>query len=228
VALSNAAYMAFNYKGFFYNESMGACFNACLLPFFWKKGTFNRVATAMILFSTFLSHKNQPVAVAAVALGALFILEKRFKVLLALPIVAASAGKFITGTAFLAENGRIEVWKDSIHFLRDHFNQWIGSGLGTYYYIGPFLTLKKLHEAFVWLHSDWLQIWFETGWIGLLLATAFFTHTLIKARKNTPLCASLVAFGFFGIANFPLHNAISGLYFLFLIRWALCGEERKA
>lgn len=78
------------------------------------------------------------------------------------------------------------------------FDRLFGTGPGSFVWLS--LCFDKFQEPmFIQMHSDWLQITFELGIIGLALVIAVFVKTT-KAAWNNPssLC------GIFGVAAFML------------------------
>lgn len=73
-----------------------------------------------------------------------------------------------------SEPGRLAFWKGSWHFMQDKVSLWFGSGLGSMLFYGPRIQ-KAIQlvepDGGVWLsmHNDWLQWFFETGIVGVVL-----------------------------------------------------------
>lgn len=223
IAITNAIYMLTSLlwgepSGFLLNPSMSGCFNACVLPFFFYPGKpCKKIPVILLVLSILATHKNQPIALLFLVLGVKLLRRRLWKETLAAIILSVGVGKYLIGKMLFNPEGRTEVWRDSFHFWKDYVNPWFGTGLGTFYFIGPALTAEKYKIGFIWLHSDWLQVLFEMGLVGALLFVAAYIQALCRSWNEHRLFTSLIAFGAFGIANFPMHNPISGFFGLLLI-----------
>lgn len=199
--------------GILLNGSMSGCFAATLFPLFERRERWQRI---LVVISIFTIARSLPIAVFACVVGSFFIFNRRFKfAALGVPLIFA-LGFLLKGKLFLESNGRTIVWHTSFHYFVDHVSLWSGAGLGSFYLIGQALT----NGQFIWLHSDWLQLGFELGVLGLFLIVVMYADALWKARHRVDLFAALVGFGVFGLANMPLRYPLAGLYGAFLLRWA--------
>ncbi len=93
-------------------------------------------------------------------------------------------------------------WKDgSILF---------GKGYGSFILYGPWIQVHQkfsLQAYFIWMHSDWIQILFESGIVGLALSVAVTCQILYRARHRVELLVSIVAFIATMVFQFPWHLA---------------------
>lgn len=215
-----------NYEyGLLLNSSMSGCFNAVALPLFffsgwpkrWNLAYWRFWAVLLVLISILACGRHQPLAVLIVIGGALGVLRGYWKTTLVCSVFALGGGLAYKGMALFDTSGRTTVWRLSMDFWKAHMNHWLGAGLGTYYYLGPYITLKEMHEGYIWLHSDWLQMIFECGFIGLAFMVIFYGSLLWRVRQRNGLFASLIGVGVWGMANFPLHNPISALLVAVLV-----------
>lgn len=209
-------------NGFFANTSMGGCFLAAILPMFFDQDLEANVLLVLFLSFVILSTgKNQPIALFFLSITVFSIRKINFKAAFFAVISCFFVGWGLIGHKFFDPSGRVKVWIASMRFWKEHTNHFLGFGLGTYFYIGPKISLPLMGQSFLWLHSDWLQVVFENGYIGGALVFALFIEALWKSRKNNWLFTSLSVYGSWGIANFPLHNPISGLLGAFLLHSSL-------
>lgn len=70
-------------------------------------------------------------------------------------------------------NHRLVIWEAAWRLLQD--SPWYGIGLGTFWLSYPPYRLPADISAGYYVHNDYLQIWIENGWPGLL----FFLATLV-------------------------------------------------
>lgn len=109
-----------------------------------------------------------------------------------------------------AAAGRYEAWPMFYHFWHSTFPWWFGSGLGTFKFWGPVSQMLAHYQEgrwWLWAHSDWFQILFELGAIGLLLALGTYLTLLFKAKTRPGLFAALLAYGSVMVGNYPFHIA---------------------
>lgn len=225
-AVLNAVVMFFYRPGIFFNHSMGGCFLACCLPlFFTKKGKVPTLSAILIPIAIIWTMKAQPIALLGFLIM-IYAFRNKSKIFWwAIASMTLTVVAILLSLGIVSSHTRFDVWASAFQFFHEHVNYFIGSGLGTFFYIGPSLTLHSPEGLFLQLHSDWLQIGFETGLIGLVLSLALFFQALYRSRRDMRILSSLVAFGCFGIANFPLHNPISAVFGAVLMRLSLSGEN---
>ncbi len=132
---------------------------------------------------------------------------------------------FTQGASISDSNGRIAAWKRFFTWWGDQDYHWLGTGNGTFSWIGP--CIDNMHDgkcliieggAFVQMHNDWLQVLFETGIVGLLLASIVFTMTTFKAKASPKLFATWLGFGAFALTYHPLRFMITGLFIAYIWR----------
>lgn len=211
--------------GLLLNGSMSGCFNASLYPLYK-----NKWCRGVIILSVVLAGRSIPLAVLASVIATQFLFRRRYLPIFLTALVAASIGFFIKGKMFFYSNGRSWVWERSYDYFKQHVSYWQGSGLGQFYVLGNSFTEGR----YIWLHSDWLQILFETGIVGFVLVAGMYGQALYYARRTPNLFAALVGFGVFAIANMPLRYPLVGLYgavivlTAFVLKGAKHGKEKSS
>jgi len=135
---------------------------------------------------------------------------------------------FIFGASLFSTTTRYGQWVISIDWWLLNANYLYGTGLGTYYGFGPFI--QKIYDPhpiqwFTNAHSDWLQITFELGLIGLSLSCICFYDLLKRSLKNPVLFSSVATFGFVATVNMPLRYSITSIAGLVIIRM-IYGKEK--
>lgn len=73
-----------------------------------------------------------------------------------------------------------------------HANPWFGFGPGTFEWVQGMPVFKW---KWVWMHSDWVQIGWETGFVGLIGAILFYLFLLWKVRDEYYKFATLAGLG---------------------------------
>lgn len=154
-------------------------------------------------------------------------------------------------------NGRMRVWKAVMHWFwihteplakqvselsiepghaghwwAMHISPWFGVGAGSYFTLGQMVQKIDLHDErdfLLWMHSDWLQAFFELGYIGVTLIILMGCIALFKAAQSGQnwLVAAILAYAVAMTGNFPMHSPISGFFGVFLMVFALQKQGSK-
>jgi hypothetical protein len=121
-------------------------------------------------------------------------------------------------------NGRVQLWMDTFNFAWFNENLLTGQGIGTSQVWLPHITDLDPAQAiwrsyFIWLHQDWGQILLEGGLPLFLAVVLMYGAALVRAFKlpHPATFASLIAYGFFMMGNFPMHLPLHA----FLGAWLL-------
>ncbi len=113
--------------------------------------------------------------------------------------------------------GRFEAWARFMEWWRLSADPLTGTGFGSFNWIGPSIDHLK-NPVFFHMHSDWLQVLFEGGAIGLMLAVWSFVWLAQRSFKRPELFATLIGLGVFGLTYHPLRYFISAAFILCVIR----------
>lgn len=139
---------------------------------------------------------------------------QRKKLLEILGLIPAVGG--IVGIAFLThgseiwnDNNRLDMWRTYLE-LYTRLSTWgkaVGEGLGSFEWIG---TLIKVNgQNYVWMHNDWLQILFETGYIGLFIAVCLFVWKLKGRRDRMVVVGFAICMCFYSPLRFVYGQVIA-------------------
>lgn len=202
--------------GLLFNASMSGCLNACVFPFFPRREKWLKI---LILISIITTGRSMPIAVLCAVIASGLFLQRKWKSVFALIPIGIITGFILKGHAFLDTRGRSDIWNLTFHYFKDNVSHIYGMGLGSFYVVGLYLS-RSLPSTFTWLHSDWAQILFEMGAIGLFLVILLYVDALWRSRRAYALFSSLVGYGVFATANMPLRYPLAGLFGAFLIRMA--------
>ena len=124
------------------------------------------------------------------------IVRRRIKLLLLGGAVAAGivisqvpwvarrmANQFDPGNANNTFEGRLRIWKDTLHMLRDH--PVFGAGLRAYtQVVTPYVTDKDRYGVPLYAHDIWLSMWSEIGLLGLVAFIALVALLLWKGWRG--------------------------------------------
>jgi hypothetical protein len=203
------------------NLSMSGCFVACCVPLFAGRW-YLALPLAAIAGST---GQAQPIVLSCLAVGFLCVWGERWhpmtgkQGLIEKILIVASwviFGFFLacmfkqTGT-----NGRSELWNRSMFWWWHQKHYIAGIGLGSFSQVGPVLTKSHPMGRYIWMHSDWLQVLFETGLLGLGGLSICF-YRCQRWLRGTYYRPALILYGLWMLANMPMHFSASGLLGIFL------------
>jgi len=129
------------------------------------------------------------------------------------------------------ETTRLDIWRDSMAMIKDHP---FGIGLAAFKQVFPVYNKSNFSDVrFIYLHSDYLQLLVEAGWIGFLALVGGFYIFLIRSvfkiqhirLHSDPLryflsigaLSGLVSIAFHSFFDFNLHMPANCVYFVMLI-----------
>ncbi len=149
-------------------------------------------------------------------------------------ILSCTGATVALGLAFAANglthtSGRWAGWKFFMKWWGDYGSPWtylVGMGGGTFQYLGTLIQIsQKGLDAFtgggwLWLHNDWLQILFEYGVLGLLIAGCVFAWAVATSRHRPWVAIGLAAMAFLSTAQFPMHWILTQVWVTILLREA--------
>lgn len=221
--------------GFFDQGGMEGCFIAITYPLFWFIKSINRFTKLLrllppiaILILAIPASASIPLAVFVGTFIFAFFrvsplkLWKKVSIATAGVVVTAILGVLVNDR-FFNSSSRFRVYELAINMLKEktHY-QIFGLGTGSWSVWGP--LLQDFHnvakgEWFTWIHSDFLQVLFENGLIGLILLLWVGIQALTRVTKSDHwwIGASLFAYGLSMIFNYPFHLAVHSFLGLFLL-----------
>ncbi len=198
-------------------SSFDSAFIAALMPFtgVYTVGPFllsivlsARAATAVMILGTataagLVAHfKNWKAAVLTLVSMALFIWFCTF-----LPSLHG-----------LSSAGRVPAWIRFMEWWKVEASWTFGTGIGTFQWIGPAIDGLEGSRLFMHMHNDWLQILFEGGVLGLLLAVSSFGFLLWRSWNRPKLFAAVVGLGVFALTYHPLRFFPTALFIACVVR----------
>ncbi len=203
------------------NPSLNAGLLVCCLPFIFEgfKSPQKWLIAALAGLAVVLGKSNVGLGM----LGIFLLIQLPKKYWLALPPLFLLAGHFI-GPKFLSSGDRFLYWRFFIErWYWGRHNLMFGTGYGTFGAVSG-----AIQEAFNmnpgrpwrWLHNDWLQSIFETGFTGGALMLSTYCQALrgLWKKKLFPHLQALSLFGVYMGCNFPLHLGMPSMFGA----WLLC------
>jgi O-antigen ligase/tetratricopeptide (TPR) repeat protein len=142
------------------------------------------------------------------------------------------------GRSDVSSAQRVHVWKDSLAILRS--SPLFGTGLGTFEQIFPRYRTVPGQARWEHAHNDYVEAAVEFGVAGIVLilavAVSFFGKTYAMLRRRKSLSARLLGIGsvsgviaiaVHSLTDFNLHVGANGLYFVFLMGFAVAVLHAK-
>lgn len=204
--------------GLLYNSSMDATMVAITCPFLIMDKSvpvFKRHFFLIIpAFAIYLSESSVGFAGFGVSMFVYFFATYRKKWMVLIPVAVAAIAIPIMGIEkMFYSGGRTDQYKWAMNWWTENISHWSGSGHGTYWTFGPYIQIIGKHQAnmgyWAFMHNDWLQILFELGIIGLILAALTYGVMVWKSRLNPVLLASILTLGAVSVFQMPLRYPIS-------------------
>jgi hypothetical protein len=210
--------------GILMNASMSGCFNVSLLPLFFHGKKRPGISILLLVISILVTAQSQPIGLLILLTEIVIFRAGYRKSAVGFWLISGTLALMILGDRFLNTSGRLNIWTTAMHWWWNQSSVFLGSGLGTFFAIGP--TFNR-PDVFIWLHSDWLQVLFEQGVIGFVLIAVLFLRAIFNARiRSRPAIQyALITYGVWGIANMPLHYPLSALYGAVLFNYAYGVKE---
>ena len=197
--------------------------------------------SALMGISLFLSHSRGGLIAAGVGLAVLAWLTRRHALILAGAIavalfLAAFAPSSLTDRFSTLKNPgtddsvqfRLDLWSDSFGIVFDA--PALGTGLGTYAAVIPGYRSGPAETRAEYAESDWVQLLCETGFLGILVALAFFgaigrvAYRTIEGERSqrargllSGLIAGVAALLVHGLYDFNLHIPSNALLFAIMV-----------
>lgn len=218
--------------GFLPNVSVGPCMLSILLPLaLWRGSVTKSVASRVfhfvtsILFVIVICKQQSSMGYATLVAGTVtlgfclisFMAGWKKAVLsgAAAIIIAWQLGGFVDPQwRSWTTIDRFEMWADAMTWWKINASWVFGTGTGTFRHFGSIVQgIYHFQDDgknwWTWLHSDALQLIFETGLLGLFSAIVFLGVCLYRAFKalRFEIVASIVAYIVMALGNYPLRLA---------------------
>lgn len=138
---------------------------------------------------------------------------------LAIPAVYIGMNRYAHGG-----NGRFETWRlvcSWVETLPDVYKIF-GVGMGSTPVLVPLLQISHgatpdLPLFFLQMHNDWLQIFFEFGVVGMVMAFLMYLDLCTVAARDKKWSAMIAAYGAAMLTNFPMHSPLFTLLGIVLV-----------
>jgi len=204
------------------NTNLSGILLALCVPAFFRKGW----AWLLPLFIYPFYKVNCTTALVALAIGAIFYLYHKFKIIWP-TIIFAPIALFLGWPKIIAFNAgpRLNLWKTLIPIIKQH--PIAGYGIGQYKYVSsPVITTLKRIAPLNWstAHNDFLQLWIDVGLVAVLIIVGFLISLFLK-RHNDYVLAAIILIGV--ICSMGFFVAYTPLMFITLGAGALIMKGKR-
>lgn len=210
------------------NPAQDGTLIACLLPLvYYSKSWFKWPITMLMMLAIVKTKASTPLVGLAVFL-CVAVWFSRYRIFAIIgPIVTALIGLWMQGyVALTSSDGRLNyIWPLIMKYWKEHLNKTFGAGSGSFFMYGPAIEINfhgfgYMNPVYIWLHNEWLQILFEFGIVGLIMAALFYIITLIKTYSRPMLFSSLLVYGVTASFQMPLRQFVSAFFLMFILKMA--------
>ncbi len=230
LAVLDSLYMLITHHpyGLLNNKAADSSFIGCMLPMIFYKGVnewkMYASATLMVLAIFFTRSST---GLASIGVGASAILfqtaPKRVWLLSSILglILLGGIGSAFLGRELVDPSGRQIVWREAWNMAIQA--PWFGHGTGSWT-----IESRKLAGGWLWLHNDYLEVFFENGIVGLMLVLITYCVLLIRLyKRDSVYFAVAVVYGFTALTEMPLRLFVTQILGVCLIFEAFNKEVKK-
>lgn len=196
-----------------------------------RKQIIRSTLLGVLIAALILGKSTVPFLMAGIMIGVqCWHSRYRLAAVIAGPLVVL-AGSFIDIQGAMNSNGRFEKWSMFMTHWYKHFDIMTGTGLGTFRKWGPTIQFSNLDlsafqpgqkiGAWTMMHSDWLQLLFETGIIGLSLGLAVISQAVYRSRHRPVILSALLSLAALAAVNWPSQHPASFVLCLLVFREAM-------
>lgn len=212
-----------------------------LLAYYYLRRTNRPLIFAGFLTLTLLylfavgSRAGVGVALCAVAVSVFMMARiphlRAMRPILVTASILAAGAFFVMQPDFVDIGGtsRGNIFATTFQAIRDH---WIlGTGIGSFESVYPFYENPRLvtGEYVNHAHNEFLEIWLETGVIGLLVLAAFFGLVLLGAARTsmaTAFTIAILAIAAHGLVDYPTRTMAIGILLAYFSAHVLSAQDR--
>lgn len=217
LSLIDSLLIVFFKYGFFNNPSMDGTFVTLLIPYV---ASLNVWLVPISLLGIGFAGETTPYLVLAAMLGTYFF-YKNPKLSLLATLNCLGFGYLFLGPEFLSPRGRFTAWDSFMNWWVGNANPWIGTGYGSFHWIGPAVQENLRTGYFLFMHNEYLQILFEGGVIGLALSLSLWIYAIVKARFSAVRVSLFAGMSVAMLTQYPLRYFLTQVLVACLLRESL-------
>jgi O-antigen ligase len=215
-------------RGIFHANSIDASIAAIaihLVSTHFKEKLLHIVLLMAMAMAIIMSGGTTGIVACAMGFMVGFLSLRSFTAAILAPAVMLLFGRFSIGTEVYQDWGRYEAWRLFMSWWRDNAHWLIGSGLGTFEVLASPIQ-QKTTDIYVFMHNEYLQILFDTGIIGLLLALAIWFKAIYRVRTHPVYLSALASASVVMLTQSPLRFFVSQLFIAMMVFKALYANPR--
>lgn len=240
--------------GIMLNTSMEGTFLSIMFAYILHKGPFkvsqNKILLILgtVIIATICTTSSMGVfgiilSLTAHRLWARHLLRTHMFIIVIIFISALA----VIGDKLFSDSLRFVAWTWSFEWWLPNANKFFGTGLGTFWGLGPWIQdtgvaknctalssdavcesakfAYQYKNYYTFMHNDFLQMVFETGALGLGTFITFIITSWRRIWDNTWLLPVFAVFSFNAFFNMPFHYPITAIIGIIIFRY--CTEESK-
>ena len=229
---ANSFWCLFHDYGIFGNYSMDGVAIALVLPSLFAIHTpyiaFDLLKRALPLIALILNPGTTPLLCLGVAAVYHLIHIKRTPQAIFLGSLILLAGLVHVGPKELINpSDRFEKWSLFMSWWWDYGKHLLGTGLGSFEWLGFVIQGQPKHNQFLMMHNEYLQVLFEGGVIGLTLFLTGFVFTLKKSKETHWLFLTWIMAGITFLTQYPLRFMILQTFLVLMLAETWKGKEEQ-
>lgn len=185
--------------------------------------------SALIILTIVTHHGSTAILILLAQLLALAIKNKKARYVLLAAIPAALTVAYFHSVSPMFDSAeRINAYKKFMSFWwsQDLMVKLTGSGTGSFVWLSMMIDNFK-PPMWLQMHSDWLQITFELGLIGLLLAVASVGQAIKNSWNHPKHLAAIFGCVAFAVTYHPLRFAPSMIMIAFIFTLSLKSKSHN-
>jgi len=237
-----------NVTGFFDNISLNGGLMALSIPIVLKK--YNKIFLIPLITAILCCKASVASGVMALALSS-FYFAKHKKVLIPIILFCGALGiASLVDDGTFKHSGRAMLYKiqtkaffdDSICYqdkskevCLDNGNKAFGRSPGTFHFWAFITQLKyylsegrgKRGELIRFLHSDWLQIMIDLGYVGLGLSLILAFYLMFMSWGSPMMFSMLISYMGFMVFHYPIHYPAQAFVGIWIIMYIILNYKKE-
>lgn len=224
--------------GLLMTSTMDGMFLGIIYPLivleFMNKRILNFIVPLIVIIAIFLTTSSIGIGALCLSMYLPSAKDKVWKFVAIIPPLLLFTLALFLYPSLLSDSLRFINWKWSMTWWWENANIYTGTGLGSYKAITAYvqqvtgnMSGVTANTIYPFMHNDWLQCLFELGIVGFVLVLLSFLNVLYKLRSSPYIFATSLSYGVCAFLNFPVHNPITILLGLSLLKITEMGSNES-
>lgn len=185
-----------------------------LLPAYSESLKLKWLRYALIILGLYIGGSTGMAILAVYILGEIFYSKSiALKLFTAMSIPTIAYHAYLW-TDIFNDSGRFDIWATYLGVWFNNFDMTFGTGIGSFKNIAT--QVKTANGTFLYAHNDFLEIFLETGFVGLVIASILCLKLMIYAYRARMVHYCFMMFVFMG-NYFPNQILLTKAIFLLCI-----------